>query len=114
MGGRVIRNSLFITLSSLVLFCSCLASTTILRPEEEEEEEGIRRRCISNSTKMYEGRWVYDESYPLYKSSSCPFIRKEFDCLKYGRQNQQYLKFRWQPNECVLPRYVTLSLINLL
>ncbi|KAH6824930.1 TRICHOME BIREFRINGENCE-LIKE 38 [Perilla frutescens var. hirtella] len=41
----------------------------------------------------YEGKWVYDESYPLFDSSKCPSIRGEFNCLKYGRSDHHYLKF---------------------
>ena len=54
---------------------------------------------------IYEGKWVYDESFPLFDSSKCSAIRGQFNCLKYGRPDHQYLKYRWQPNACNLPKY---------
>ncbi|CAD5188382.1 unnamed protein product [Musa acuminata subsp. malaccensis] len=64
---------------------------------------------------LYNGRWVEDESYPLYDSRSCPFVRKEFDCLRYGRPDTKYLKFRWEPaGTCDLPRFDGVKLMRTL
>ncbi|KAG6436914.1 hypothetical protein SASPL_101819 [Salvia splendens] len=56
---------------------------------------------------IYEGKWVYDESFPLFDSSKCSAIRGQFNCLKYGLPDHQFLKYRWQPNACNLPSRCT-------
>lgn len=56
---------------------------------------------------LFEGKWVFDigAKYPLYDFKTCPFIDPEFDCLKYGRTDTQYLKYSWVPDNCPMPRF---------
>ncbi|KAJ4765770.1 Protein trichome birefringence [Rhynchospora pubera] len=61
---------------------------------------------------LYTGNWVVDQSYPLYDSNSCPFIRPEFDCIKYGRTDKLYLKYKWKPSGCEVPRFDGVDLLK--
>ncbi|VVA33463.1 Hypothetical predicted protein [Prunus dulcis] len=66
---------------------------------------------ISNSTtsvekcNVFEGRWIPDESYPLYNASQCPFAEIGFNCLANGRKDRGYAKWRWKPKNCDIPRF---------
>ncbi|XP_075474283.1 protein trichome birefringence-like 38 [Primulina tabacum] len=97
---------------NLVLLLCCLSiifqpSKIYIAAQNSDESTMERESC-----NVYEGEWVYDESYPLYDSSGCRFIRKEFDCLKYDRPDHEYLKYRWQPNGCDIPRFDGLDLLK--
>ncbi|XP_060175023.1 protein PMR5-like [Lycium barbarum] len=64
-------------------------------------------RLLANLTScaLFKGTWVYDETYPLYQSSSCPIIDSQFNCQMYGRPDTDYLKYRWKPANCEIPRF---------
>lgn len=67
----------------------------------------------SNQTScdVFAGSWVYDESYPLYSYSACSIIDPRFNCQMYGRRDTDYLKYRWKPANCELPRFSGLDFL---
>lgn len=79
---------------------------------------------VSNSKKVEQrrvkdcdltnGRWVYDESYPLYINGSCPFIDEGFNCKGNGRMDKNYMKWRWQPQDCEIPRFNATKMLELI
>ncbi|XP_021670901.2 protein trichome birefringence-like 6 isoform X2 [Hevea brasiliensis] len=80
-------------------------------------EARSKGRIIDRSTRgcdVTKGRWVYDESYPLYTSSSCPFIDEGFDCVGNGRLDKDYMKWRWQPQDCDIPRFNATRMLDLI
>ncbi|KAM1042643.1 hypothetical protein TB1_033353 [Malus domestica] len=54
---------------------------------------------------VFEGRWIQDESYPLYNASECPFAEIGFNCFANGRKDGGYAKWRWKPKNCDIPRF---------
>ncbi|OQU78040.1 hypothetical protein SORBI_3009G144050 [Sorghum bicolor] len=56
---------------------------------------------------VFDGAWVPDDTvrHPLYNSSECPFAERGFDCLANGRNDTGYLKWRWKPRRCDVPRF---------
>nr|CAB3461420.1 unnamed protein product [Digitaria exilis] len=56
---------------------------------------------------VFDGAWVPDDTgrHPLYNSSECPFAERGFDCLANGRNDTGYLRWRWKPRRCEVPRF---------
>lgn len=62
---------------------------------------------------LFSGKWVFDnESYPLYKESECVFMSDQLACEKFGRKDLGYRNWRWQPEECELPRFNATALLQ--
>lgn len=62
-----------------------------------------------DSCDVFEGDWVWDESYPLYQSKDCKFLDDGFRCSENGRPDFFYTKWRWQPKACNIPRFFIFS-----
>ncbi|KAJ8766243.1 hypothetical protein K2173_022302 [Erythroxylum novogranatense] len=70
---------------------------------------GVKRveflRKEGDGCDVFDGEWLWDESYPLYQSKDCSFLDAGFRCTENGRPDLFYTKWRWQPKYCNLPRF---------
>ncbi|KAF6155620.1 hypothetical protein GIB67_034715 [Kingdonia uniflora] len=63
---------------------------------------------------VFNGSWIKDDSYPLYNGSLCPFTERGFNCIGNGRKDTDYLKWRWKPNNCNIPKFHVAGILNML
>ncbi|XP_052309927.1 protein trichome birefringence isoform X2 [Populus trichocarpa] len=63
---------------------------------------------------FFDGEWVKDDSYPLYKPGSCSLIDEQFNCIINGRPDKDYQKYKWKPKGCTLPRLNPRHMLDML
>uniref|UniRef100_A0ACD5ZE34 Uncharacterized protein n=1 Tax=Avena sativa TaxID=4498 RepID=A0ACD5ZE34_AVESA len=52
------------------------------------------------------GDWVPDDAEaPYYTNLTCPFIDDHQNCMKFGKPSLEFVRWRWRPDGCELPRF---------
>ncbi|CAL5194530.1 unnamed protein product [Lathyrus oleraceus] len=72
------------------------------------------KKKVVKGCDLSKGYWVFDERYPLYGRDSCPFVDEGFDCEGNGRLDRNFTKWRWQPQDCDLPRFNATKMLELI
>ncbi|KAK6937285.1 PC-Esterase [Dillenia turbinata] len=90
-------------------------NATLSSPEKHGVSSNVKIEGKSvRSCDVTKGKWVFDESYPLYTNGSCPFIDEGFNCESNGRLDKDYLKWRWEPQDCSIPRFNATKMLDLI
>ncbi|KAL3531650.1 hypothetical protein ACH5RR_005171 [Cinchona calisaya] len=100
--GRLLQKSGLITSSYVEIRGSVPTNCSISISHQE------KKKC-----NLFSGRWVYDKkSLPPYKDRNCTFMFDDLACEKYGRKDLNYQYWRWQPDDCDLPKFDAKALLN--
>nr|CAB3447810.1 unnamed protein product [Digitaria exilis] len=57
------------------------------------------------SCNLTRGQWVPDDEAPYYTNLTCPFIDDHQNCMKFGKPSLEFMRWRWRPDGCDLPRF---------
>ncbi|KAL7589957.1 hypothetical protein Lser_V15G41280 [Lactuca serriola] len=74
-------------------------------PPPPPSEVFVETEDNSNGCDYTDGKWVHDNTGPLYNSTACGTIKEGQNCFSHGRPDMGYLFWRWKPNKCHLPRF---------
>ncbi|KAI9152780.1 hypothetical protein LWI28_001056 [Acer negundo] len=53
--------------------------------------------------KNNDGEWVPNPEGPYYTNTTCWAIYEHQNCMKFGRPDTDFMKWRWKPDGCDLP-----------
>ncbi|KAK0584212.1 hypothetical protein LWI29_009321 [Acer saccharum] len=62
---------------------------------------------------IFTGKWVPNPKGPYYTNTSCNLIIDQQNCMKFGRPDTEFMKWRWKPDECELPIFNPLQFLEL-
>ncbi|PUZ77605.1 hypothetical protein GQ55_1G386100 [Panicum hallii var. hallii] len=59
----------------------------------------------TESCDLTRGQWVPDDEARYYTNLTCPFIDDLQNCMKFGKPSLEFMRWRWRPDGCDLPRF---------
>ncbi|KAF6169032.1 hypothetical protein GIB67_038529 [Kingdonia uniflora] len=86
---------------SFLLFKTSSSSTSSHNFHEVREHS----LSVSSGEKcdIFTGEWVRNPDAPYYTNTTCWAIHDHQNCMKYGRPDSEFMKWKWQPDGCDLP-----------
>ncbi|KAL3525790.1 hypothetical protein ACH5RR_014162 [Cinchona calisaya] len=75
--------------------------------DDDQGENAAGRRFAglisSGECDLFSGEWIENPEGPYYTNASCWAIQEHQNCMKFGRPDTGFLKWRWKPDGCELP-----------
>ncbi|XP_058210404.1 protein trichome birefringence-like 19 [Rhododendron vialii] len=63
------------------------------------------RAGLSHKCDVFRGKWVPYPKGPYYTNDSACVIQDGQNCVRFGRPDAEFMKWRWKPDECELPLF---------
>ncbi|KAL8050504.1 hypothetical protein ABFX02_06G086500 [Erythranthe guttata] len=113
-------SNLFFFLLLVLLWCFSHSEPSRYEQEElqwlddkDDEVNMVQTRHSSlHNCDFTKGKWVSDQTYPLYSAATCPYLSSAVSCRRNGRPDSHYENFKWVPDSCSIPRFDALDFLG--
>ena len=72
-----------------------------------------KRVTLDYKCDIFRGSWVPYPRGPYYTNETKCVIDDRQNCMKFGRPDTEFMKWRWKPDECDLPLFDTVEFLEL-
>ena len=89
----------FLTIIPLYLFST--SHSPLSSPKIDVGD--LRNIGMVKECDIFSGKWIPHPKGPYYTDATCSLIIDQHNCVKSGRPDTEFMKWRWRPDECELP-----------
>ncbi|QHO14717.1 hypothetical protein HN51_030251 [Arachis hypogaea] len=115
--AKEIFNCKYLSKNIFQLPITLLVATVVLFPLIRIINKPHLNGSIEEETRecnIFSGHWAtYHPKEPYYNNETCPHIIDQFNCIKFGRPDREFLKLRWKPYGCELPLFNATEFLRL-
>ncbi|KAL5818839.1 hypothetical protein ACOSQ3_022777 [Xanthoceras sorbifolium] len=86
--------------------------TTLYSPGRKDSGAKNKYTSKAEACDYAKGRWVINNSKPLYSPLWCKHLSKMWSCKQTHRTDFSYEKYRWQPMNCEIPQFDRLAFLT--
>ncbi|KAJ8751858.1 hypothetical protein K2173_026057 [Erythroxylum novogranatense] len=83
------------------------------KPSPKIGISGLRSVEKVKECDVFSGRWIPYSKGPYYTNETCRLIIDQQNCMKFGRPDTEFMKWRWRPEECELPFFNAMEFLEL-
>ncbi|XP_058112318.1 protein trichome birefringence-like 19 [Magnolia sinica] len=76
--------------------------------------DGMMNVVLEKKCDIFNGEWVPNPDAPYYTNTTCWAIHDHQNCMKYGRPDSDFMKWKWKPDGCELPVFDPVKFLELL
>lgn len=82
--------------------------------DNDINDHGLRSRGFDDKKcDVFTGKWIPFPEGPYYTNETCNLMIDQQNCMKFGRPDTEFMKWRWKPDECELPLFDAVQFLEL-